>query len=858
MRPRGRLGTAAAVAAGLGVHALLLTGALAWLPAAARVGLAAGVVILLPGSALVALGQRPHGWRGETLAWAIGLGVAWNAALLALVWLGHRSFLPLAGWTLASSAGLWALTLVRSRSTDAPAAPRLSAWASAAVALAVAVACLHAARFGPPMGYGTDSPEYVSTLRHMLETGEPLAGSAYHPREAAPGSDARKSLWHGEAALIVRLSGLEPVVAWRWLGVFLVPLFVLNAASLGARVGGAGGAALAAWVCVLASGGGLVQTPLRQAAFGSRLADQLVLTAVLAVLDDLAAPRRGSRVAAAALAFGAVAVHLGAALQLAVGLGALAAGLAVRDRAPSQVVRRLLATGAVMAAAALPYAVLRVRAIAPTANVLHTEPQGLLFLTDRLQVGSPGLLWEQMGMAWVLVPLAWPWLWKHGRGDPAILYLLTASLAAVLIVYNPFVVPMLEPRIGYLMWRVVWLIPFAALLGWMLPRLAGAARWARSGARRLAAAGALVGALALLAPALLDAAHLVAHPGILADPDRDGPQVIADALRRMDRELRPGAVVLSDPATSYAIPMRTRLTVTHLADQHSSPADPHAVRRMLDARDALDPFATWARTREVVARYGVEAIALNGRFAEPPRLDYWTPTPAWYAAARARLDARPDAFPRVFDTGDFVVYRVNPAALDTLSGPAAPRPFVRPFRPGIDPVARSMGEGLPALLAFHLERRRLAPGDTLRGALLWRAQDRAPAGSYQVFLRFDRRLPGGLRPPALVAKPARKLLERLRGELYRFRVDRLPTGGAYGVDLWGPDEVVRDSIEAVVPPTAAQGRWRIQVRMLRQPHYPNLRLRDYFVDDDSYAGMPVGWLEIGAGGPPDDRAAGGH
>jgi hypothetical protein len=30
------------------------------------------------------------------------------------------------------------------------------------------------------------------------------------------------------------------------------------------------------------------------------------------------------------------------------------------------------------------------------------------------------------------------------------------------------------------------------------------------------------------------------------------------------------------------------------------------------------------------------------------------------------------------------------------------------------------------------------------------------------------------------------------------------------------------------------------------------------VDDDSYAGVPVGWLEIGAGGPPDDRAAGGH
>ena len=49
-------------------------------------------------------------------------------------------------------------------------------------------------------------------------------------------------------------------------------------------------------------------------------------------------------------------------------------------------------------------------------------------------------------------------------------------------------------------------------------------------------------------------------------------------------------------------------------------------------------------------------------------------------------------------------------------------------------------------------------------------------------------LPGGFTPPAALAKPARKVVERIRRELYRFRADHLPTGGAYGVALWRPEE----------------------------------------------------------------------
>ena len=63
----------------------------------------------------------------------------------------------------------------------------------------------------------------------------------------------------------------------------------------------------------------------------------------------------------------------------------------------------------------------------------------------------------------------------------------------------------------------------------------------------------------------------------------------------------------------------------------------------------------------------------------------------------------------------------------------------------------------------------VAPGDTVRAEADWRALDRQPPGAYLVAVRFDRPLPWGLTPPALVAKPVRKLVERARGERYRFR-----------------------------------------------------------------------------------------
>jgi hypothetical protein len=122
-------------------------------------------------------------------------------------------------------------------------------------------------------------------------------------------------------------------------------------------------------------------------------------------------------------------------------------------------------------------------------------------------------------------------------------------------------------------------------------------------------------------------------------------------------------------------------------------------------------------------------------------------------------------------------------------------------------------------------------------------------------VRFDRELPADFQPPRWIGKPARKILESLRGQRSRFRADHLPVDGQYGVDLWKPGEIVRDSFTVELPRDVAEGEYAVRVKIMAEPVYPDYRLSDLFFDDDSYAGHQVGWVRIGhASASPGRRA----
>jgi len=869
---------------GLALHALLAFGPHELVPGPLRLPLAFAVLVLLPGYAFVTVTAAPPGGWWLAPGWALGFGVAWNAALVMLTRAVGQPFTVLTAAAVPINAGLWMLALAHPRrfgaAGGAPALPvaapgslAASRWALAAVLAAAAVAAWNAAVLGTPVTYLTDSPDHIGTIRRMLETGDAFPINAFFKDAGAAGVDPRKGLWHPQVALIARLAGADPFDAWRSLSTFIAPLFALNVAALGFLIGGPPAAALAAWALDVTYGGTMVRGFLREAVLATKLADQLALATTVAVLSALgggapAAPgapaeggARGTRRAAVGLALGATAAHLFAAIQFALAFGALGLGLLIRDRAWSRPLRRLATTVVPLGLACLPWLLWRGRASYGPVNVIHTEPQGLLTLWDHARIVNWGVLWDWMGLLWVLFPLAWWPLWRHGRSNPAVLYLLTTSVAVALVIFDPPVVRVLEPRLGYLLMRMIWMVPIAGLLAWLIPGLARRTGGAEPRTRRRAwAALALVGLLLL--PVLGDALIVLARPERFAAAEaRSSPARWRGSLEWLDQALPPGQVVLSDPGTSYAVPAFTRHYVVTMLDQHSSPNDAQALTRILDARDALDPWGSWARTREVVGRYGVTVVVLNGRYAEVPPFDYWAPTPDWFAAARRRLDAQPGAFERLADEGDFVVYLVHRDSLERLSG-VAQRPNVTTWDPAHSPIARRLGPGLPALQNLRLSPGLAAPGDTLRGVAEWRALEALPAGSYRVAIRFDRALPGGFRPPRALAKPARKLLERLARTRYRFRADHLPAAGEYGVDLWRPDQVVRDSFELVVPRNAAEGVYAVKVQMLRQPHYPNLSLSDYFSDDDFLSGVEAARLIVSRDPrrlpPGADLAPGGH
>jgi len=840
------------VAAGLITHTALAAGALGALSAEARVALAFAALILLPGSAFVALGARPPGGAWLSPGWALGFGVAWLAALILATRALGLPFTVLVWMSLPATALLWALALWRrglerapTEGDRGPGGPESLRWTRAPLAallLAAVVGAWHAGRLGAPLGIMTDSPDHIGSIRRMLERGDAFPRDAFFRDAGRDGVDPRKGLWHPEVALIARLAGADPLPTWRFLPACMVPAFVLIAAAFGFLLRGPPGAAVAGWAWLLTYGGSLGEQYVREAVFATKLGDQLALATAAAVLADLERPGRAGRLAAIGLALAALAAHVYYAIQFAMAFGALGLGLLIADRGWTPRVRRLAATSLALGLAGLPYLLWRASQSYAPVNVIHTQTQGMLWLTDGVGIVSFGVLWDWLGNLWVLFPLAAAWLWREGRRNAAVLYLLSTPLVVALVIFDPPVVALLEPRLGYLLMRMIWMVPAAALLAWMLPGLVAAVV---RGPSRLRPGLALGFVGWLLLPALQDSARVLADPAGQEAAERPyGTAPWSDALAWMKARLPRGTVVLSDPATSYSVPMHTGLYVVTLSDQHSSPNDRRALQRILDARDALDPFAPWDRVRELIRRYRVDVIALNDRFAEPPELDYWTPRPAWFAAARARFDRAPAAFEPLFDTGDFVVYRVHAAALDTVDALVPPRPFVVTWEPGIWSPGRPIDRALPALCQFSLARREGAPGDTIRGVADWRATRPMPPGYYIVAIRFDRALPGGYRPPAAIGKPFRKLVERLRGERYRFRADHLPVGGVYGVDRWTPEQVVRDSFAFTVPHDVADGTYRVGIRMIVQPHYANFRLSDYFLDDDLYSGLRMGTIAI--------------
>ena len=102
-----------AAAAGAVLHGALLAGVLGGVPLTWRLLAAFLVLVVSPGAAFVALGVVPPARGGFAPVWAVGFGIAWNAALVLLCDRLDVSFLELRGPALALTTLLWIVAAVR-------------------------------------------------------------------------------------------------------------------------------------------------------------------------------------------------------------------------------------------------------------------------------------------------------------------------------------------------------------------------------------------------------------------------------------------------------------------------------------------------------------------------------------------------------------------------------------------------------------------------------------------------------------------------------------------------------------------------------------------------------------------------
>jgi hypothetical protein len=827
-----RLGTGAALVA---AYAAVVAGAP--LPPIVRLGIAVGALSFWPGAMLLRffLVEREIEAPGRIAkSFALGVGLA-----SAVAWLAHGlGFDPGVGLWLLPLLGL-ALACVRPARPGEKAEPRgLLPWTLLAAWVIVVTALVGS--LGAPLMTDTDSLDHIGTVRRIADTRVVFPEDAFFADAGAHGADPRKGLYHSWVALFVRAAHVDPVDAWRWLPVFLVPVFLLAVAAFTLAVSGSRMSALVAGVLFpLLYGGGLGGTALRETVYSTRVGEIVALLAAASLVRLVEGGGRRRLLLWIALGFTAIAIHLWYALYFALAFGTYALGT-VLVRRDGTTLRRFAAAFAGLAVVALPYLLFRAGQAYGPQNAIHTEPQGLFVLGERLFTVDPMALWAWNGLGLLVALAAAPWLWSRRRTSTGAIYLALVPWAVVGLVLNPLLLPLAHDRLGYLTMRLVWIVPVIPILAVVVTAL-GKQFVRGSGRGRALAAGGLAAFALWLLPQVGQAVSLVTERPFLVGRERErGADAWRDVLDWL-RTAYPGPrVLLSDPATSYTIPAYTGHHVTTLLDQHSSPNDPRALERILAARDVLSPYVDERRTLELLRAWKVDAVLLNQRFEHVMTFDYWSVSPSLYGPTRAKFERHPQWFRPIYDASGATVYELTPEA---KQGPLpAPRAIARPVIPLAGDAAAGEIDG-----PFTLHRRavtdrsRYAPGDTVRVTTWWstHAAKPLPPGSYTVFVRLDGPAPRGPLYHDLWQKPYRKLAERVTGRRWRVRESHRVTHGIFGPDLWRPSEVVADSTLVVLPPDVAPGPWVVRIRMLRLPHYPNSTPRDYLSDDDSFNGTAV-------------------
>jgi hypothetical protein len=686
---------------------------------------------------------------------------------------------------------------------------------------------------GPSTEISSDTLDHAGYVAEIARTGNPFPTTAFYANPGPDGEDIRKALLHTIYGFTARHTGASPLAVLGAYGGFLLLMMTLVVYSASRSLLGRHrlAAAIAVVLFLVGTDWGVCNPMIRAAFYPNRFGTAFLLLFIASAMEYM---HRGPRAAArwcAVYAFAATAVHV----QYGV-LVAFTAAIIMLWRTCSpctslgEHLGRSLRIAGWGALGAAPFMVYRMLTAYQT-NPLHEQVQSAMYLTDTWFVTDPFRLLRFLGPLGIAAIVCIAPLWRLRKSVPGVGYAIAALLTFLITQLVPFVTTPLYGAIRYLAFRLDPMVPFYILPAFLL------ARRPRAPVAKVAVAIALV---AVVVPIF---GHTAFSPRTLQAERRQSPDRWARGLYQLATTLPPGSVVASDPVTSYMISAFTPSYVVCTLDQHAPPNDTRVEERVNAARDIVSPY-TSARDKDLLIRENlVSHVVINEALPPDLILNYWTMEPATALKALEVFHSlRYEFDERALDDGLTVFRWRHDERLSTLPRPV-PRPVVERLPAGADSIGALAGEAVLEGAALRGEGI-LSAGGELVLDLYWSRAGASAPGTYVVTVRFDRKdlaLPFGGGP---FPKVTRKLVEKWRGERYRFRADHMIQGGLFAPDVWDDGEIVEDDVRVQIPTDIAPGRYRVEARMRLVANQPNYLLRDYLYDDDSLSGVEIGEVTI--------------
>ncbi len=704
---------------------------------------------------------------------------------------------------------------------------------------------------GDPVLLSGDSPDHIAWLSAVSRTHEAFPDRFYYRGGGILTHDIRKGMMHALLGSVNALTGradawpIWPVASSIGALSMMLALYCAGFALFGSQATGL----VAVFLFILAYRGGLGGYHLASMGAGFTMGCAYYIALLTAVPGLL---RSGSRrvlaflSAASIAATGAHIAHLVIIAFMCATVFLILPAVTRRVKNASVPVSRILIPAALIALVNAPYLLLRYfRDYAP-ANPLHTHTQGVMYITQKLFVLNPVVFLQEAGLIGLLALAAIPLLRRVAKRDDTLKLLFSLQIAYYILVFTPIIFPFLHHRLSYLIIRMEFVVPSLIVSSFLVTALWNRLRRARKdiGPGTLAAGWLAIILLAVL-PAISSTRGFSRSPVEKERIREHSALGLSDLYDYINENISEGSVILSDPVTSFSLPAFTAQFVVCPFDQHSTPNDSTAIERLRDCRSVFSPLATPLLVARTMEKYGADYILVNGRLPESIQTMYWRPGRDEYSALTSMLESARFVFEKVYENNAAALFRFDRSIAHEFSSAAPPPPFIgMELSPAELAGARESGEKGIVISRFETKRSVVRRGEKFDAVIYWALNEPVPFGSYASHIRFDTDFPRKAIYWRWYGKIYRKVLEKIKGTRYRFRIDSQPLGGVLPPDTWPLATEVADSIVISVPPDAAPGEYTISVRMSQKTQYPNYRAADLLTDDDFFSGTNVGKLII--------------